>query len=85
MAATFRLLTFADGVGTSCRGPDAENFSALLDRSSKCSVCNRALKDHVSTLLGIGPDCARQMRLAHGLAAATKILQRRRELLGDAA
>jgi hypothetical protein len=38
VAATFRLLTFANGVGTSCRGPDPENFSALLDRSSKCCL-----------------------------------------------
>ena len=38
VAATFRLLTFADGVGTSVRGPDAENFAALLDRGSQCCV-----------------------------------------------
>jgi hypothetical protein len=48
VAATFRLLTFTKGVGTSCRGPDPDNFSALLDRSSKCCVCDRALRDHVS-------------------------------------
>jgi hypothetical protein len=56
---------------------------ALLDRSSHCCVCNRPLRDHVSTLLGIGPDCAKQLHLAHGLEAANSILQRRRELLGD--
>jgi hypothetical protein len=34
-------------------------------------------------LLGIGPDCAKQQRLPHGLEAANRILQRRRELLGE--
>jgi hypothetical protein len=43
------------------------------------------LRDHVSTLLGIGPDCAEQMHLQHGLAAANKLIQRRRELLGEQA
>jgi hypothetical protein len=85
VAATFRLLTFAEGVGTSCRGPDRGNFAALLDRSAQCCVCRRPLKDHVSTLLGIGPDCAKQMGLPHSLDAATKLLQRRRQLLGNAA
>ena len=83
VAATLRLLTCKDLVGTSVRSPDPDNFSALLDRSKQCCVCGRALRDHVSTLLGIGPDCARQMGLQHGLTVADKILQRRRELLGD--
>jgi hypothetical protein len=85
VAATFRLLTYADRVGTSVRGPDPDNFIALLDHSERCCVCRRPLRDHVSTLLGIGPDCAKQLRLPHGLGIANKILQRRRELLGDAA
>ena len=85
VAATFRLLTFREGIGSSCRGPDRENFAALLDRSTQCSVCGRALRDHVSTLLGIGPSCARDMGLPHGLTIANIILQRRHELLGDAA
>jgi hypothetical protein len=84
-AATFRLLTRADCVGTSARDADRDNFMALLDRSERCCVCGRQLRDHVSTLLGIGPDCAKQLRLPHGLGIANKILQRRRELLGDAA
>jgi hypothetical protein len=85
VAATFRLLTYKHLVGTDVRGPDPDNFSALLDRSERCCVCNRALRDHVSTLLGIGPDCAEQMHLQHGLAAANKLIQRRRELLGEQA
>jgi uncharacterized protein DUF6011 len=83
VAATFRLLTFKEGVGTTCRGPDRDNFMALLDRGKQCCVCGRALRDHVSTLLGIGPDCAKQMRLPHGLEAANRIMRRRKELLGE--
>ncbi len=85
VAATFRLLTYSNNVGSSVRAPDPENFAALLDRSVKCCVCDRPLRDHVSTLLGIGPNCAKQLRLPHSLDAANKILQRRRQLLGDAA
>jgi hypothetical protein len=81
VAATFRLLTYADRVGTNVRGPDPDNFMALLDRSERCCMCNHPLRDHVSMLLGIGPDCAKQLRLPHGLEAANRILQRRRELL----
>jgi hypothetical protein len=85
VAATFRLLTPKEHAGTSIRGPDPDNFLALLDRSEHCCVCLRTLRDHVSTLLGIGPDCAKRMGLPHGLAVADKILQRRRELLGEQA
>jgi hypothetical protein len=79
VAATFKLL------GAPGRSPDRDNFMALLDRSGQCCVCNRTLRDHPSTLLGIGPDCAKQMGLPHGLQAANRILERRRELLGNAA
>jgi hypothetical protein len=79
VASTFKLL------GSPGEPPDRDNFMALLDRSEQCCVCNRTLRDHPSTLLGIGPDCARQMGLPHGLQAANKILQRRRELLGATA
>jgi hypothetical protein len=82
VAATFRLLTYADRLGTSVRSPDPNNFMALLDRSERCCICRRSLHDHVSTLLGIGPDCARQMRLPHSLEAANRILERRKQLLG---
>lgn len=62
---------------------DADNFSALLARGERCCVCRRPLKDEVSKLLGIGPDCARQMQLPHNLEIANRLLQRRRELLGE--
>lgn len=85
VAATFRLLNHNPDPANNVRGPSQENFSALLDRSEQCSVCGRPLRDHVSTLLGIGPDCARQLHLPHGLGIADKILQRRRQLLGSEA
>jgi hypothetical protein len=82
VAATFRLLTAAEQVGTSVRCLDANNLLALLDRGKHCCICRRPLRDRVSTLLGIGPDCAKRMGLPHGLEVADKILKRRRELLG---
>jgi hypothetical protein len=84
-AATFRLLCNVDPAVPDVRPPDPENFAALLDRGERCCVCRRPLRDHVSTLLGIGPDCAKQMGLPHGLEAANRILQRRKELLGSEA
>ena len=70
-AATLRLI-----------GAKAENFAALLARSERCGCCDRPLKDEVSKLLGIGPDCAQAMRLPHTMDVANRILARRRELLG---
>ena len=83
VAATFRLLTYKHLVGTNVRGLDPNNFVALLYRSGWCSICGRPLRDHVSMLLGIGPDCAQQLHLPHGLAAANMCQQRHRELLGE--
>ena len=62
-----------------------ERRQGVVDRGrdEQCCVCGRALRDHVNTLLGIGPDCAQHMRLPHGLAAADPIVQRRKELLGS--
>jgi hypothetical protein len=71
-AATLRLIN-----------NDADNFYALLARGGRCCVCRRPLQDHLSKLLDIGPDCAKQMRLPHNLKAANRILQRRKELLGS--
>jgi hypothetical protein len=75
-AATLRLIDAATGDAT-------ENFLALLARSERCSCCNRPLKDEVSKLLSIGPDCVKQMRLPHNLKVAGQIMKRRRELLGE--
>lgn len=62
---------------------EPDNFFALLARGERCCVCNRQLLDEISKLLGIGPDCAKQIQLPHNLGAANRILQRRRELLGE--
>jgi hypothetical protein len=78
----------ADRTATSLRLIDAgspngrDNFFALLARGTRCGCCGRPLKDEISKLLGVGPDCARSMRLPHNLEFANRILKRRRELLG---
>lgn len=35
-----------------------------------CGCCRRALTDEVSQRLGVGPECARQLGIPHGLTAA---------------
>jgi hypothetical protein len=72
-------------LGTDFRLTDPENFRALLDRSLHCSFCKRPLRDNLSTLLGYGPDCARQAHLPHDLEAANRILLKRAELLEQGA
>jgi hypothetical protein len=64
-----------------CR-PD--NFYALLDGSRGCALCSRALKDEISKLVGVGPDCARRNGIPHNHAAASKRLELRRRILGGA-
>ncbi len=71
-AVTLRLIDF-----------NTDNFVALLARSNRCCCCGRPLKDEVSKLLSIGPNCAKAMRLPHNAVAASRVLARRRELLGD--
>jgi hypothetical protein len=71
VAATFRLIDSRD------------DFMALLLPSDRCGCCGRPLKDEVSRLLNIGPNCAKALRLPHDLATANRVLARRRELLGD--
>jgi hypothetical protein len=77
-AATLRLIDDGEKDG-------AENFYALLARGERCCICRRPLRDHLSTLLGIGPDCAKQWKLPHDLQAAHRILERRKQLLGEGA
>lgn len=72
-AATLRLTAY----------PDAENFYALLDSSHGCAICNRPLRDEVSKLIGVGPDCARNNGIPHNMEAANRRLKLRRELLGE--
>jgi Family of unknown function (DUF6011) len=72
----------ADRVASTLRlsGTDKETFYALLARGTRCCVCARPLKDEISKLLGIGPECARYMSLPHSFETANKVLARRKEL-----
>jgi hypothetical protein len=75
----------ADRVAATLRAIDnkPENFFALLDGSTGCAFCNRPLKDEISKLIGVGPDCAQQNRIPHGLKAAGARLALRQKLLGE--
>jgi hypothetical protein len=61
-----------------------DNLIALLDPTQGCACCGRPLRDPISKLLGIGPDCAAKYRIEHSRAAAERRQAKRRELLGDA-
>jgi Family of unknown function (DUF6011) len=69
-AATFRLIDNTP-----------ENFFALMDGSTDCAICGRALQDEISKLIGVGPDCARQYWIPHNKEAAERRLALRRQLL----
>lgn len=72
VAATLRLIK------------EHDNFFALLDGSTGCAICGRPLRDEVSKLINIGPECARKINRPHNLKAASEIVRRRRELLAGA-
>jgi hypothetical protein len=55
-------------------GENQERHAGLLS--------SRPLRDEVSKLLGIGPDCARQWQVPHSRAAASKRLELRAKILG---
>jgi hypothetical protein len=69
-AATFRLIDRL-----------ADNFFALLDGAEGCAICGRPLRDEISKLIGVGPDCARKYSVPHSKEAAEKRLLLRRKLL----
>jgi hypothetical protein len=75
----------ADRTAATLRAIDSkpENFHALLDGSSGCAFCGRLLKDEISKLIGVGPDCARQHGILHSTTAASKRLELRRQLLKE--
>jgi len=78
--------SLADRVAATLRTPQGnEDWWALLDGSTGCAICQHPLRDEISKLLNIGPDCARKLGVPHTLAAASAALQRRRELLATAA
>jgi hypothetical protein len=62
---------------------EPDNFYALLDSSTGCAICNRPLRDEISKLVGVGPDCARQHGIPHNMEAASRRLKLRSQLLGE--
>jgi Family of unknown function (DUF6011) len=74
----------ADRTAATLRALDTnlENFCALLDSASGCALCGRPLRDEISKLVGVGPDCAHKNGIPHSIAAASKRLELRRKLLG---
>jgi hypothetical protein len=82
-AATLRALTACDEANDDCTHPDRDRFFALLDGAGGCSICRRPLRDEVSKLVGVGPDCARTWGIPHSRAAASKRLELRAQLLGE--
>jgi hypothetical protein len=81
-AATFRALTACDEAHGDDTHPDRDRFFALLDSTRGCSICGRPLRDEVSKLVGVGPNCARLWNVPHSRAAASKRLELRTQLLG---
>jgi len=62
---------------------NGENFYALLDGSTRCAICRHPLRDEVSKLVGVGPDCAKVHGIPHTLAVASRRLELRKKLLGE--
>jgi hypothetical protein len=85
VALTLRGLTEDESAEHAVTPPDQDRFYALLDGARGCSVCGRPLRDEISKLLAIGPDCARQMGIPDSRAAASKRLELRAQILGAAA
>ena len=75
--------TFRKRLRIAQRRPQEEIFHALLDPSQGCAFCHRPLRDEISKLVGVGPDCARKHRIPHSMAAANKRLEIRRKILGE--
>ncbi len=62
-----------------------DDYLAFMPVSSRCSICSRPLNDLVSKTLGIGPDCASKLGLAHSAAVADAVIARRAAFLAEAA
>jgi hypothetical protein len=71
-AATFRLIN-----------NKADNFFALMDGSEGCAICGRPLRDEISKLIGVGPECAHKYGVPHSRQAAERRLTLRRKLLQE--
>jgi hypothetical protein len=70
VAATFRLID-----------NNADHFFALMDGATGCAICGRPLKDQISKLIGVGPECAHRYRVPHSREAAERRLALRQKLL----
>ena len=62
---------------------NGENFYALLDGVDRCAICRHPLRDEISKLVAVGPDCAKQFGIPHTLEAASKRLALRKKLLSN--
>jgi hypothetical protein len=71
-AATFRLMD-----------NERLNFFALLDGAGRCAFCLKPLRDEISKLISVGPDCAKKYGVPHSRQAAEKRLELRKKLLGE--
>ncbi|MGD1210923.1 MAG: DUF6011 domain-containing protein [Candidatus Acidiferrales bacterium] len=60
-----------------------ENFYALLDGATRCAICNKPLRDKISKLVSVGPDCAKKYGIPHNLKAASERLELRKKLFGQ--
>jgi hypothetical protein len=60
---------------------DGKNFFALLDGVDRCAICRHPLRDPISKLVAVGPDCAEKFGVPHTLEAAQKRLELRKKLL----
>ena len=60
----------------------ADNFYALLDGSNRCAICRRTLRDPISKLVAVGPECATKYGIPHTMEAANRRLELRKKLLG---
>jgi hypothetical protein len=58
-----------------------ESLCALLAPSERCFCCARPLRDEVSKIIGVGPDCAKRIGISHGWDTATMVLEYRKSLL----
>jgi hypothetical protein len=63
-------------------GDSSDNFFAVLVGGLHCAFCNRPLRDELSRLIGVGPDCAQQYHIPHSKEAAERRLVLRHKLLG---
>jgi hypothetical protein len=80
-AATLRALT-ENEADSEVTQPERDRFFALLDGARGCSICRRPLRDEISKLVGVGPDCARQWNIPHSRVAASRRLELRAQILG---